>query len=431
MARVDGSRLRRAAKAVERLFRQRLRNPLMARLNGWRFRALPTVMITGTCGKTTTSRLTASILAAAGHRVGLATTDGVLIDGEIVATGDLAGVDGHRLALSDRRVTAAVLETARGSLALKGLYVHRVNAAALINVGSDHLGFDGVETVDEMARLKARVTDAARGAVVLSADDPRCLALVDRYGTAKVILFAGRADHPALIAHMAAGGRAIAAVGGMMRFYRGQHAPVDLVALDAVPVTRGGRAAPYVADAMAAAGLALALGIPGEVVAAGLKGFAGGLAQNPGRFTAYPGLPFTLVADHAKNALGLRATLPLLDHFGATGRRIVAMTAAGNRADAQYAEVAAAIAGHFDRYIVYETEYYRRGRAADEITAHLAGGLNAAGVPADAIEVISGTAEAFSAAAAMARPGDLVLLLAKFPRDRATIASAFGLAEDA
>lgn len=419
--------IRRLAKAAEAFVRLRLRNAVTGRWRGWRHRALPTVMVTGTCGKTTTSRLTASILEAAGHVVGLATTDGVFVDGDRVAAGDLAGHTGHALVLADRRVTAAVLETARGELIRRGLCLSSVTASALTNLGSDHIGTDGIDSIDDMARLKAQVTDAARRSVVLNADDARCLALAGRYGVAKTILFAARADHPALRDHVAAGGRAVAGEDGVMRLYQAGRPPADIVVLADVPVTMGGRAAPYVADAMAAAALALAIDVPVGAVAAGLAAFAGGLAQNPGRFTKFSGFPFTLVADHAKNALGLAATLPMLDDCAGAGRRIIALTAAGNRADRQYDEVARTVAGRFDHYVVYRSAFYRRGRAAGAITRHLVDGLVAAGVPRDVIDIATGSEEGFGRAAALARPGDTVLLLAKFPKDHAAIAEAFGL----
>ena len=144
---------------------------------------IPTAMVTGTFGKTTTALMLASILASAGHTVGSATTESIRIGSEDIALGDFAAFDGASVVLRDATVTAAVLETARGGLIKRGMYLDRCDVAALLNVEREQIGIDGIETLDDMAALKRKVLDAARNAVVLNADDPRCLALAPEFAS--------------------------------------------------------------------------------------------------------------------------------------------------------------------------------------------------------------------------------------------------------
>ena len=171
---------------------------------------IPTVMVTGTTGKTSTSTMLASILASAGHVVGSATTEGVRIDGELIEQGDLASADGASIVLRDATVTAAVLETARGGIVKTGLYVDRCDVAALLNVERDQIGMDGVETLDDMVAIKRKVLDVARKAVVLNADDPRCLALAEEFKPRlRTILFSKSPETAAIRDHVASGGDAL------------------------------------------------------------------------------------------------------------------------------------------------------------------------------------------------------------------------------
>ena len=171
---------------------------------------IPIAMVTGAIGKTSTSTMLASILGCAGYIVGSATTEGVRIDGELVEQADLANADGASIVLRDATVTAAVLETARGGIVKTGLYVDRCDVAALLNVDRDQIGMDGVETLDDMVETKRKVLDVARKAVVLNADDPRCLALAEEFKPRlRTILFSKSPETAAIRGHVAAGGEVL------------------------------------------------------------------------------------------------------------------------------------------------------------------------------------------------------------------------------
>jgi cyanophycin synthetase len=170
---------------------------------------IPTALITGSNGKTTTARMLDHILREEGHVVGTATTDGVTIDGETVAEGDVAGPSGASIVLRDPTVSAAVLETARGGILKRGIYLDRCEVSALLNVQQEQVGIDGIETLDDMARLKRKVIETARRAFVLNAQDPLCMAISRSLPVARTILFSLEASAEDALAHLRAGGTVV------------------------------------------------------------------------------------------------------------------------------------------------------------------------------------------------------------------------------
>ena len=168
---------------------------------------IPIAAITGTNGKTTTTRMLAHIFKLAGHHVGLATTDGVYIDGHLTVEGDMTGPTSARMVLRDPSVDVAVLETARGGLLRSGMGYRKCNVGAVINVQSDHLGLRGVSTLDELAEVKRIVIEVAKDTAVLNADDERCLRMAD-YTQAKHLCYVTMNSQNALVKeHIVAGGR--------------------------------------------------------------------------------------------------------------------------------------------------------------------------------------------------------------------------------
>lgn len=399
-------------KALEKRSKLLLRSHVAARIRGWRYASMPTAMVTGTDGKTTTCRLLASILQAAGHTVGLATTDNVMVGDAIVRTGDSAGSRGHRFVFADRRTTAAVLETARGGLSKRGLYVRPVQACALLNVGNDHVGMDGIDDLEAMADLKRRVTDAARDRVVLYADDARTRALVERYGPRKVTLFSPDPASPHLAPHLARGGEVMTADATMQMVHvRQGAAPKPLVRIADIPVTLQGRARPFIANAMAAAALGLALGASERAIRDGLVGFMGGAEANPGRFTIYREAPVLVVGDHAMNPHGIAATAGILDGFEIHGKRLMCLSVAGNRPDAHFDAVGKVVADAYDTVIAFEMPEFRRGRQPGEIARLLKAAVLRAGMPSERVHAVDLRDDALSLAARIARPGDAVLIV--------------------
>ena len=220
-------------------------------------RNIPTAMITGTKGKTTTTRMLAHILSKAGHRVGFASTDGVVINGNYINRGDYAYYNGAHIVLADHSITAAVLETARGGLLKLGLYIDRCNVAALLNVGREQIGIDGIETVEQMAALKQRVINAAQDAVILNADDALCANMIGQYPTDRVILFSLEEDNQFVQDHIKNGGTAYVLTSSieMACIERwDKRTKIPVVPIRDLPASANGLFPQNIANAMAAAG---------------------------------------------------------------------------------------------------------------------------------------------------------------------------------
>jgi cyanophycin synthetase len=375
---------------------------------------IPTAMVTGTFGKTTTTLMLASILTSAGHTVGSATTESIRIGAEEIALGDYAAFDGASVVLRDATVTAAVLETARGGLIKRGMYLDRCDVAALLNVEREQIGIDGIETLDDMAALKRKVLDAARKAVVLNADDPRCLAFAPEFASSvRTFLFSRNTESQAIRDHRDRGGDAvyIDRSGGeeMIVSASGSNA-VSVLRTSEIPVTKGGLFWQHASNAMAAAALAIGLGIDIETIRMGLRRYGKEYAAAFSRLQIADDFPVPILFDFAASPPGFAATLTTTASVKVSGSRFCAFTIAGNRPDWSFAESAAALAGHFQRYVVYELPRYRRGRKPGEIASGLARALVAAGVDKGLISVVEGNEQAAQLIAREAKPDDFVVV---------------------
>ena len=376
---------------------------------------IPMAMITGTFGKTTTTLMLASILTSAGHTVGSVTTESLKIADRVIVDADLAGQDGASIVLRDPLVTAAVLETARGGLVKHGMYLDHCDVAALLNVQREQIDMDGIETVDDMAALKRKVLDAARKAVVLNADDPRCLALApDFAGRVRTFLFSRNADSPALRDHMARGGDLVFLAadedGRETIMVASGVASVALLRTADVPVTRGGLLWQHSSNAMAAAALAIGLGIDLDTIRIGLRRYGREVRSAACRLAFEDGFPVDIMFDFAASPPGFAAAITVTDAMPVSGKRICAATVPGNRPDWVFAEAAAALVGHFQRYIFFELNEYRRGRKPGEISTRLVDAMLAAGVDPASVSVVDGHTDVAALVAREAKPGDLAIV---------------------
>jgi cyanophycin synthetase len=375
---------------------------------------IPVACITGTNGKTTTSRMLAHILKMQGYTVGLTTTDGVYIDGQLTVKGDMTGPVAATMVLRDPTVDAAVLETARGGLVKRGMAVRDCDVACVLNVQSDHLGQRGVDTLDELAEVKRTVVEVATGTVVLNADDPRVLRMAG-YTRAKYVCYVTmNPRHPLVQQHIRAGGRAVVLEQGinghMITLYdKGMHTP--LVWTHLIPATMEGRALHNVNNAMFAAALAVGLDVKKEQIEAGLRTFTTSFYQAPGRMNVFDELPFKVVMDYAHNAHGVAAMARLVDQLKVSGKRIVVLAAPGDRRDEDIYELAKAAAGHFDHYICKRDDN-TRGRSPDSVPKILRKALEDAGVKERQVETVEDEQAATEKALRMARAGDLVMVFA-------------------
>ena len=375
---------------------------------------VPIAAITGTNGKTTTSRMVAHIAKMAGYTPGLTTTDGVYIDGHRTVEGDMTGPISAQMVLRDPTIDFAVLETARGGLVRAGMGVSKVNVGAVINVASDHLGLKGVNTLEQLAEIKRIVAEVARDCAVLNADDPLVVRM-SGYTDAKVICYVTMDPSNTFVRdHVRAGGRACALEEGvngeMITIYdQGKHIPLLWTHL--VQATLEGQARHNVQNAMMAAAVAYSMGIKLDAIRQGLRTFDTSFFQAPGRLNVFNKLPFKVIMDYAHNAHAVNMMADLAQRIDVIGKRIVVLSGPGDRRDEDLNETAMAVNGRFDHYILRRDDN-ARGRAHDEVPRILAAALRAAGVPDSAITVIPDEPAAVEAALTMAGKGDLVMVFA-------------------
>jgi cyanophycin synthetase len=376
---------------------------------------IPLAAITGTNGKTTTTRMVGHLLSLAGFNVGMATTDGVYIDGARIAEGDLTGPWSSRLVLRDPTIDAAVLETARGGILRAGLGWSKCNVGAVLNVAEDHLGLGGVEDLDALARVKQVVVEVARDYCVLNGDDPR-VARMASASPGQAIYVSLEPQHGRggrVTRHIRARGKAVVLEGEtggdrLVSFHDGG-VQIPLLWVRQIPAALGGSALHNVQNAMFAAAIAHGLGVSLEVIRQGLRTFEMGFEATPGRLNFYDRHPFKVLLDYAHNAHGMAAIAQTAANLPVEGRRIAVLAAPGDRRDEDIRALARAAAPVFDLFLLREDDD-RRGRAPGETGEILRQGFLEAGVPAERIlPGVFGEEEAIDRALRLARPGDLLV----------------------
>ena len=353
-----------------------------------RDRNVPIVGITGTNGKTTTTRLVSHILRAAGRSVGWSSSTGVYINGDEVLEGDFTGPQGARRVLQEPGIDVAVLETARGGILLRGLAYESNDVSVFINVSGDHLDLQGVRTVEGLARVKATVTNVTRasGRAILNAQDPLVRGSASGI-KASILLFSQDDRLPAVVAHIGSGGMALVVRDGDIILAHGD-VEERVAAVADVPMTFGGRAPHMVENALAGAAACLALGLTPEDVRSGLLSFRNAPDQNAGRLNVYDVNGVTVIADYAHNEAGLTQLLAFAEHFRGDGGRLLSIIGtAGDRTDETLAALGRLAAERSSRVIVKRTTRYLRGRPPGEMEEHFYAGLAAGGLdpeePAD------------------------------------------------
>jgi cyanophycin synthetase len=352
-----------------------------------RDRKLPIVSISGTNGKTTTTRLISHILREAGKRVGLTTSDGIVVNGVMVEKGDWTGFGGARQILTRDDVDVAVLETARGGILLRGIGYESNEASVVTNVSSDHLDLQGVHTLPELAEVKSTVARITKppGWVVLNADDKH-VAGVARRVRGKVAFFTLEGDRSARVRrHLRAGGRAYLVREGVLGEAEGDRWR-PLANLADVPVALGGIARHNVANALAASGAARALGATLAQVGAGLRSFRPTTEDSRGRLNVFRDDRRVVVVDFAHNEAGVAVLLDVAEAIAETlgggagdgkgGRAQVTFIVglAGDRPDDTLRGVGRLVASRTDRFVLKEMLHYLRGRTRESVLGEIRGG---------------------------------------------------------
>ncbi len=378
--------------------------------------SVPVVAITGTNGKTTTTRMIGHMAMTAGLVTAWSSTDGVCVMGELVTPGDYSGPGGAREVLSTPGLQLGILETARGGMLLKGMGVSRADVTVVTNVTADHLGLHGIDTLDQLAEVKAiptRIVDPS-GWVVLNGDDPRVWAMRQQ---TKGRIWATSLDpnSPALREAVARGGRGLTVLDGELVVLAPGRDPDRLVKVVDVPMTLAGLSQIMIANTLGAAAAGLALGLPRAAVVEGLRTFTPDPALNSGRFNTYSvplaaGGSATVVVDLAHNEAGLEALLAVCRGLTAPGGRVhLGLGGTGDRptdAIQGLGEIAGKLADHV---VIAHKPKYVRGRTVAEIEGHLRTGLARVGT-AEATAYDS-ELEALVAMLAVAADGDVVGLM--------------------
>ncbi len=370
---------------------------------------IPITAITGTNGKTTTTRLSAHILRQAGNSVGLGCTGTVEIDNHVILRGDYSGPGAAQAVLREPTVEHAVLEVARGGIMRRGLGFDECDVGVLLNIASDHLGERDIHTLDELARCKTVVVDAVKktgGHCVLNADDPLVMEHGTYWARGEIIYFTMDPDNAALSEHLGNMGVVITVKNGRIVMRRGR-VEAEIIEVNDVPIAFEGHARFNVQNAMAAAAVGLAHGLDLTDIRNGLATFHPTPAQMPGRTNYFEADGIKCLIDYGHNVPALVALEPLVKGLGQQ-KKIGVSTAPGNRRDEDLEALGAQLAKMCDILYVYESD--SRGRNPGDTARLIHDG--AAGSGNDCrVEIVLEEAAAVDRAMADAVAGDFLLLL--------------------
>lgn len=367
---------------------------------------VPIVAITGTNGKTTTTRLIAHIFKQTGKRVGYTTTDGIYIGECLVEKGDTTGPYSAQVILRDPTVEVAVLETARGGILRSGLGFDGCDVGVVMNVQADHLGIGDIDTIDDLARLKSVVARTAlpSGYAVLNADDPLVVAMAKEV-KAKVAYFSMNPDNPLITAHVTQGGIAGVYEEGYLTILKGDWKLRIEEAVN-VPLTLGGRAAFNIQNSLAASLAAFTQDVQIEQIRLGLATFVASSAQTPGRMNLFNLGKYHALVDYAHNPAGFKAIADFIQKW--EGEAIGVIGAPGDRRDEDIIELGQLAAGMFSRVFIKEDKDLR-GRKPRAVADLLRQGVENVNSNIPCITILD-EAEALTAALDSAPQSSLVVV---------------------
>jgi len=398
---------------------------------------VPVIAITGTNGKTTTTRLVAHMVMTAGLRTAWSSTDGVEVMGEMVQPGDYSGPGGAREVLGTPGLQLGILETARGGMLREGWGVNQTDVTVVTNVAADHLGLNGIDTLDQLAEVKAIPTLIVKpdGWTVLNGDDPRVWAMRHR-AKGKIWAFSLDPNAPALREAVAGGGRGITVLDGEIVVLTPGRDPDRLVKIVDVPMTLAGLSSINIANALGGTAAGLGLGLPRAAVVDALRSFRPDPVLNAGRFNTYSvplsaGGSATVVVDMAHNEAGLEALLEVCRGLTAPGGRVrLGIGGTGDRlpeANAALGEIAGRGADHV---VLAHKLKYLRGMSLEQMDSLLRAGLARSGMAE--VEGFLTETEALATLLAAAESGDVIGLMCHDQRSQVAdlIADRGGAVDD-
>lgn len=368
---------------------------------------IPIVAVTGTNGKTTTTRLIRHTLIGCGLNVGMTSTSGIYIGNRCIQKGDTTGPISARLVLNNKEIDAAVLETARGGIVRKGLGYDVADVAVLTNITEDHLGIDGVETLEQLAHIKSLVIEAVKpeGYAVLNADDAMTPYLISRLHS-KLILFSHSMSNPLVKKHCRIQGNIALYIRDNYIWILKDSKRTPLIGLEDIPITNNGMIECNVENSLAAAAALVGLGISCEDIKAGMSTF--NTNANPGRFNIFDMGKFKVMIDYSHNIAGYSAVIKYLQRTKA--KRLVGVIGMpGDRLDSNIRDVGAMCAKNFEKIYIKE-DIDLRGRKPGEVAGLLNQSILESGFRKEDIQVIYSEVQALEKAMLDAQPGDLIIL---------------------
>jgi cyanophycin synthetase len=326
---------------------------------------IPIIAITGTNGKTTTTRLLAHIVKNNGFKVGYTTSDGIYIQNHMMEKGDTTGPISAEYVLRDPTVEFAVLETARGGILRSGLGFSRCDIGIITNIQEDHLGLSDIHTLDDLARVKSTVVQSVKkeGWAILNAEDEQCVKIGSELDC-NVAYFSMSEDN-ALIKKLCTEGKTVAVYeNGFITIKKGEW-KIRIERATHVPLTLGGKAKFMIANVLAASLASYLWGFKTEDISLSLQTFIPSAAQTPGRMNIFDFKKFKVLIDFAHNASGYRGIEEYLQSVVAT-KKIGIIAGVGDRRDEDIKECAHIAARMFD-HIIIRQERHLRGRSEEEI----------------------------------------------------------------
>ena len=378
--------------------------------------AIPVIAVTGTNGKTTTVRALSHVLRTAGLNVAYSSTDGVYFNEQLVEKGDYSGFGGAARALAQTGIDVGVLETARGGILLRGIGTLHNTVAVVTNISADHLFLHGINTLDQLAEVKATITRITRpdGWDVLNADDPRVLAM-RRGARGRPWLFSMDPDHPAIRSVVSEGGRATTVIDGYLTYLTPGMRTNPLLLLEDIPLTLAGISTHNTQNAMAVASAALGIGLPEDAVVRGLRSFQLDPETNPGRTNLFELDGRIVVADYAHNEAGIAGLVETCRGLRPPGGQIwLAFCCAGDRTNDILHGIGYLSARGAEHVAVAELVHYLRGRDRQDLVDRLRAGALDGG--ATEVPVFEDELHALLSMLVSSGPGDVVAVTALVQR---------------
>jgi cyanophycin synthetase len=369
---------------------------------------IPIIAVTGTNGKTTTTRLLAHIVKNNGYRVGFTTSDGIYVQNHMMEKGDTTGPISAEYILKDPTVEFAVLETARGGILRSGLGFSRCDIAIITNIQEDHLGLSDIHTLDDLARVKSVVVKSVKkdGWAILNAEDENCLKIANEL-SCNIAYFALDEDNPK-VKQFSKEGKIVAVYeNGYITIKKGEW-KIRVEKATHVPLTLGGKAKFMIANALAASLASYLYGFKTDDISLSLQTFIPSAAQTPGRMNIFEFKKFKVMIDFAHNPSGYRGVEDFLSSVAAT-KKIGIIAGVGDRRDEDIKECATIAARMFD-HIIIRQEKHLRGRTEEEIIGLIMEGIAASGKTVTH-EIITKETEAIKHAINSAEEGSFITAL--------------------